>query len=65
MEASPVIQTGPVTSIVCSPENGTRIGAGVGGEIDYIDVSGIAWAGGGCHPSFADVSSSFVPAYLR
>lgn len=64
-ETGPVIQTGPVTSIVCDPENQSTVGAD---GMESIDVRGIAWVGGGrgiCRVEVSiDNGKTFEPAEL-
>eukprot|EP00040_Diaphanoeca_grandis_P018983 m.99943 g.99943 ORF g.99943 m.99943 type:complete len:670 (-) comp27206_c0_seq1:115-2124(-) len=65
METGPVIQTGPVTSIICVPENKARLS---GRSVEDIEVKGIAWVGGGrgiCRVEVSiDGGENFEPADL-
>lgn len=65
METGPVIQTGPVTSIVCVPENRARIS---GRGISELEIKGVAWVGGGrgiCRVEVSlDGGKTFEPADL-
>ena len=68
METGPVIQTGPVTSVVCVPAAGQRLGAAQASRAS-IEIKGVAWAGGGrgiCRVEVSlDGGKTFEPADLQ
>ena len=68
MDTGPVIQTGPVTSIICVPGANQKLGM-ENGKREFVEVKGVAWSGGGrgiCRVEVSlDGGKTFEPADLK